>query len=95
MGLHPSEIIIGYNKAINKTIELLDELVEAGSENMNVKDKNEVISRMKSAVASKQFGLEDVLCPLVAEACIQVCPKTQRTSMWIMYESQSYWVGFA
>ncbi|KAF3663211.1 T-complex protein 1 subunit theta [Capsicum annuum] len=75
MGLHPSEIIIGYNKAINKTIELLDELVEPGSENMNVKDKNEVISRMKSAVASKQFGLEDVLCPLVAEACIQVCPK--------------------
>ncbi|XP_015163339.1 T-complex protein 1 subunit theta isoform X2 [Solanum tuberosum] len=75
MGLHPSEIIIGYNKAINKTIELLDELVEEGSENMNVKDKNEVISRMKSAVASKQFGLEDVLCPLVAEACIQVCPK--------------------
>ena len=50
-----------------QTIELLDELVEAGSENMNVKDKNEVISRMKSAVASKQFGLEDVLCPLVAE----------------------------
>ncbi|XP_009602381.1 T-complex protein 1 subunit theta isoform X2 [Nicotiana tomentosiformis] len=75
MGLHPSEIIIGYNKAINKTIELLDGLVEKGSENMNVTDKNEVISRMKSAVASKQFGLEDVLCPLVAGACIQVCPK--------------------
>lgn len=50
-----------------QTIELLDGLVEKGSENMNVTDKNEVISRMKSAVASKQFGLEDVLCPLVAE----------------------------
>lgn len=49
-----------------QTIELLDGLVEKGSENMNVTDKNEVISRMKSAVASKQFGLEDVLCPLVA-----------------------------
>ncbi|VAI41126.1 unnamed protein product [Triticum turgidum subsp. durum] len=30
---------------------------------------------MRSAVASKQFGQEDVLCPLVADACIQVCPE--------------------
>ncbi|KAL7138691.1 hypothetical protein ABFS83_10G180700 [Erythranthe nasuta] len=75
MGLHPSEIIIGYTKAINKTIEILEELVEEGSENMNVKDKEDVILRMRSAVASKQFGQEDILCPLIAEACIQVCPK--------------------
>ncbi|XP_031264740.1 T-complex protein 1 subunit theta-like [Pistacia vera] len=75
MGLHPSEIISGYNKAINKTIEVLDELVEKGSENMDVRDKEQVVSRMKSAVASKQFGQEDILCSLVADACIQVCPK--------------------
>ncbi|CAL5423632.1 unnamed protein product [Camellia sinensis] len=64
MGLHPSEIIIGYTKAINK-----------GSEKMDVRNKDEVIKRMKAAVASKQFGLEDILCPLIAQACIQVCPK--------------------
>ncbi|GFP91834.1 T-complex protein 1 subunit theta [Phtheirospermum japonicum] len=75
MGLHPSEIIVGYNKAINKTIKILEELVEQGSESMNVRDKDEVISRMKSTVASKQFGQEDKLCNLIAEACIQVCPK--------------------
>ncbi|KAK3037103.1 hypothetical protein RJ639_029945 [Escallonia herrerae] len=75
MGLHPSEIIIGYTKAINKTIELLEELIEEGSEKMDVKNKDEVISRMRSAVASKQFGQEDFLCPLIADACIQVCPK--------------------
>lgn len=75
MGLHPSEIIIGYNKAINETIILLEELVEGGSENMDVRNKEEVVSRMKAAVASKQFGQEDILCPLIAEACIQVCPK--------------------
>ncbi|CAL5352087.1 unnamed protein product [Camellia sinensis] len=75
MGLHPSEIIIGYTKAINKTIEILDELVAKGSEKMDVRNKDEVIKRMKAAVASKQFGLEDILCPLIAEACIQVCPK--------------------
>lgn len=75
MGLHPSEIISGYTKAINKTIQVLDELVESGSESMDVRDKGEVVSRMKAAVASKQFGQEDTICSLVADACIQVCPK--------------------
>ncbi|CAN6363206.1 unnamed protein product [Urochloa humidicola] len=75
MGLHPSEIIIGYTKAINKTIEVLEDLVEKGSENMDVRNKEEVVLRMRSAVASKQFGQEDILCPLVADACMQVCPK--------------------
>ncbi|KAL6897788.1 hypothetical protein ACP4OV_006747 [Aristida adscensionis] len=75
MGLHPSEIIIGYNKAINMVISILDDLIEKGSENMDVRNKEEVVLRMRSAVASKQFGQEDILCPLIADACIQVCPK--------------------
>ncbi|KAF9591265.1 hypothetical protein IFM89_003216 [Coptis chinensis] len=74
-GLHPSEIISGYTKAIAKAIELLDELVEEGSEIMDVRNKDEVVLRMKAAVASKQYGQEDILCPLIADACIQVCPK--------------------
>ncbi|GLT90412.1 hypothetical protein SLE2022_083450 [Rubroshorea leprosula] len=74
-GLHPSEIISGYTKAINKTVENLGELVEKGSESMDVRVKEQVITRMKAAVASKQFGQEDVLCSLLADACIQVCPK--------------------
>ncbi|KAK8913643.1 T-complex protein 1 subunit alpha [Platanthera zijinensis] len=74
-GLHPSEIISGYTKAINKTIELLEEVVEEGSENMDVRNKDEVVSRMKATVSSKRFGEEDILCPLIADACIQVCPK--------------------
>ncbi|KAL3534090.1 hypothetical protein ACH5RR_002551 [Cinchona calisaya] len=74
MGLHPSEIIIGYSKAINKTTQVLEELVELGSETMDVRNSADVICRMKSAVASKQFGQEDILSRLIAEACIQVCP---------------------
>ncbi|KAL6532944.1 T-complex protein 1 subunit theta [Orobanche gracilis] len=74
MGLHPSEIIVGYTKAIKKTLQILEELVEEGSGSMNVRDRDEVISRMRSPVASKQFGQEDTLCPLIAEACTQVCP---------------------
>ncbi|XP_059647312.1 T-complex protein 1 subunit theta [Cornus florida] len=75
MGLHPSDIIIGYTKSINRAVEILDELVENGSEKMDVRNKDEVVLRMKAAVASKQFGQEDILCSLIADACIQVCPK--------------------
>lgn len=53
-----------------QTIEILEELVEKGSENMDVRDKDQVISRMKAAVASKQFGQEDILCSLVADVII-------------------------
>ncbi|KAG9452059.1 hypothetical protein H6P81_004963 [Aristolochia fimbriata] len=74
-GMHPSEIISGYTKASNKATEILAELIENGSETMDVRNKDEVVSRIKSAVASKQFGQEDILCPLIADACIQVCPK--------------------
>ncbi|XP_057982888.1 T-complex protein 1 subunit theta [Malania oleifera] len=75
MGLHPSEIISGYTKGINEAVEVLNELVEKGSENMDVRDKEQVVSGMKSAVSSKQYGQEDVLCSLIADACIQVCPR--------------------
>uniref|UniRef100_A0A7N0T675 CCT-theta n=1 Tax=Kalanchoe fedtschenkoi TaxID=63787 RepID=A0A7N0T675_KALFE len=75
MGLHPSEIISGYSKAIKKATEILEELVEKDSDKMDVRNKEEVVSRMLAAVASKQFGQENILCPLIAQACIQVCPK--------------------
>lgn len=41
--------------------------MEKGSENMDVRNKEEVVSRMKAAVASKQFGQEDFICSLVAD----------------------------
>lgn len=75
MGLHPSEIISGYTKAVSKAVEILEQLVETGSETMDVRNKDEVISRMRAAVASKQFGQEEIICSLVTDACIQVCPK--------------------
>ena len=73
MGLHPSEIISGYTKAINKTVEILEELVENGSETMDVRNKDQVLSRIRAAVASKQFGQEDILCSHVADVIIS-CP---------------------
>ncbi len=35
----------------------------------------QVAMRLRSAIASKQYGYEDVLCRLVAEACVGVCPQ--------------------
>lgn len=99
MGLHPSEIISGYTKAIIKVgeyqnyclalfnlflsvfdecyrllnvqvVEILEQLVESGSETMDVRNKDEVISRMRAAVASKQFGQEEIICSLVADVII-------------------------
>lgn len=74
-GLHPSEIIVGYTKAANKVLSFLEELVEVGTEKMDVRNTQEVVRRMSSTVASKQYGLESILCPLIADACIQVSPK--------------------
>ena len=35
----------------------------------------QVAHRIRGAVSSKQYGFEDLLCPLIAQACIDVCPK--------------------
>ena len=53
-----------------QTVQILDELVEKDSAIMDCRNKDEVIKRMKAAVASKQFGQEDILCPLIAEVSL-------------------------
>ncbi|KAJ8422554.1 hypothetical protein Cgig2_033477 [Carnegiea gigantea] len=59
----------------NLAIEILDELVEPGLHKMDIRNKDEVIIRMKPAVASKQCGQENIICSLTADACIELCPK--------------------
>lgn len=51
MGLHPSEILIGYEKASKKCLELLDDMTCYSIE--NVKDKTDLQNCIKSAIASK------------------------------------------
>jgi len=74
-GLVTVEIADGYQKAAAKALELLDELVVPGSKDLDVRDKKEVARRIRGSISSKINGYEDVLCPLVAEACVEVCPK--------------------
>jgi len=74
-GLHPVEIADGYAKAGAKALEILDTLVIPGSEKIDYRDPAAVAERIKGSVSSKQFGFEDLLAPIIAEACIDVVPK--------------------
>ena len=43
--------------------------------NLSGDDFMQVAARIRGSVSSKQYGFEDLLCPLIAQACIDVCPK--------------------
>ncbi|RKP09974.1 chaperonin Cpn60/TCP-1 family [Thamnocephalis sphaerospora] len=73
VGLHPSEIVQGYELASRKAEEILQELsVDAVS---NPADRSQLAKVVRSAVAAKQYGLEDVLTELVVDAALTVMPK--------------------
>ena len=40
-----------------------------------MRDNKKLAAAIKSSVASKQYGVEDLLSPLIAEACLTVLPK--------------------
>eukprot|EP00892_Ulva_mutabilis_P003331 jgi/Ulvmu1/136/UM001_0140.1 len=73
-GLTTTEVAEGYTKATAKALEILEELMIPGSENIDVRDPKAVANRLKCPLAAKQYGYEDVLAQLIAKACISVCP---------------------
>jgi len=73
MGLHPSEILIGYEKASKKAHEELENQVCYTLK--DIRDEEEVLKCMKASVASKQYGLEDLLGGLITKACLYAIPK--------------------
>lgn len=68
MGVHPSEILIGYEKASVLCHELLEKQVCYSIKDMTNHD--EVFKCMKASIASKQYGLEDLLGNLITKACL-------------------------
>lgn len=72
MGLHPSEILIGFEKGSKKALEMLEELTCFKADNL--RDKTQLVRCITSTIASKQFGLEDFLSGLIADACIHAMP---------------------
>lgn len=73
IGLHPSEIIAGYEKAGKKALEILNELVVHKVE--NPRDVQQVAHAIKAAVGSHLYGFQDIIAPKIADACVQVLPK--------------------
>ncbi len=66
--LHPT----GFERAGQETLKLLDTLIV--DKVTDIKDVAKVETALKSCVASKQYGLEDILTPLITKACISVLP---------------------
>ncbi|EKM53663.1 uncharacterized protein PHACADRAFT_260138 [Phanerochaete carnosa HHB-10118-sp] len=72
MGLHPSEITRGYELAAKKGLEELETL--STSSLSTPLTQAELAIALKPAIASKQYGYEDTLSSLVAEAALAVMP---------------------
>ncbi|KAJ3020812.1 UNVERIFIED_CONTAM: T-complex protein 1 subunit theta [Siphonaria sp. JEL0065] len=73
MGLHPSEIIDGYEVAVKKAYEILQTLQVHTLENAH--SKSDLVALVKPAIASKQYGYEDLLSDVVAQAALEIMPK--------------------
>src|ERR1700693_6135230 len=84
MGLHPSEVIKGYELACVKALAELEsessliwitfsQVVSANLSTSSLPSlftQESLITALKSAIASKQYGYEDALSSLVAEAAL-------------------------
>ncbi|KAF8320398.1 T-complex protein 1 [Clavulina sp. PMI_390] len=72
MGLHPSEVIQGYELARTKALEELESLsIHTLGKKLTLPSLRVAL---KPAIASKQYGSEDALSALVAEAALNVMP---------------------
>jgi len=81
MGLHPSDVVSGYSKAGDKLLnEFLPPLAEIMQPISNGRDKDEIIRATKPVLAAKHLGSEDILAPLVAEACLGTMPSTGKAT---------------
>ncbi|GAA6014848.1 hypothetical protein JCM11491_002136 [Sporobolomyces phaffii] len=73
MGLHPSEVVLGYELARDKAVEQL-ELLAVKTLPSPLTDTDLKLA-LKPTLAAKQYGSEDLLAALVAEAVLAVMPK--------------------
>lgn len=65
--LFAAQVIEGYEKACKKALEILPDLVCCSAKNL--RDVEEVASLLHTSVMSKQYGNEQFLAKLIAQAC--------------------------
>lgn len=73
LGVAVTDICEGYEKAMEKALELLPKLV--CHEIKDIRDVEKVQECIRTAVMSKQLGNEDFLAGLIAKACVSILPE--------------------
>lgn len=73
LGITTSEIADGYEKAMDKALEILPKLVCHNIE--DYRDVQKVKDCLLSAVMSKQYGQEEFITDLIAKACVSILPE--------------------
>jgi len=77
MGLHPSQIVSGYELASKKAIEILEK--STALEIKDIRNVDEVVKCLNSVVCSKLVGTGEFFARLIAEACIQILPENSKS----------------
>lgn len=80
MGLHPSEVVMGYEMAVEKGRKELegDMILKDLSEIAGIPSQSDLAASIAPSLASKQPGSEEFLSNLVAEAALAVMPTTMK-----------------
>nr|CAD7445741.1 unnamed protein product [Timema bartmani] len=73
MGLTPSEIVEGYELALDKALEILPSLTCYTVK--NYRELADVEKGIKTSIMSKQYGDEEFITKLVAKACVSIIPE--------------------
>ncbi|RKP22104.1 T-complex protein 1 [Rozella allomycis CSF55] len=76
MGLPLAEIIEGYELAVKEAEEMAERFVVDQVSDM--KDKKQLMKIIKGVISAKQYGNEDFLGDIVADACLSVMPKNEK-----------------
>ena len=76
MGLHPSEVIAAYELARDRALTQLESFSVEDIKTLT--DKNDLAKALMTSIASKQYGYEVLLAPLVAEAALAIMPKNPK-----------------
>ncbi|WRT64145.1 T-complex protein 1, theta subunit [Kwoniella shivajii] len=78
MGLHPSDVIQGYEMALAKGREELETLISSTIPASPLPTAEQLATAVATSLASKQPGCEEFLSQLVAEASLAVMPKNPK-----------------
>jgi T-complex protein 1 subunit theta len=65
-------VLVGYERALEKALKVLESITVYKV--ADAKNVSSVKDALKTCLASKQYGMEGVLAPLIAEACVNVLP---------------------